>query len=73
MFIVRWLVQRGIVAIPKSVRKERTAESFAVLDFALSDEEMQAIVARDRETSSFFDHPLLADPLPHLRIAGGIP
>lgn len=54
--IVRWLVQRQIVAIPKSVRKERIAENFAVFDFALSDEEMQAIVALDSKTSSFFDH-----------------
>jgi len=54
--IVRWLVQREIVAIPKSVRKERMAENFAVFDFALSDEEMQAIVALDSKTSSFFDH-----------------
>lgn len=54
--IVRWLVQRGIVAIPKSVRKERMAENFAVFDFALTDEEMRAIVALDSKTSSFFDH-----------------
>jgi 2,5-diketo-D-gluconate reductase A len=54
--IVRWLVQREIVAIPKSVRKERMAENFAVFDFALSDEEMHAIVALDSKTSSFFDH-----------------
>jgi len=54
--IVRWLVQRRIVAIPKSVRKERMAENFAVFDFELSAEETQAIVALDRKTSSFFDH-----------------
>ena len=54
--IVRWLVQRAIVAIPKSVRKERMAENFAVFDFALSDDEMQSIVALDSKTSSFFDH-----------------
>jgi 2,5-diketo-D-gluconate reductase A len=54
--IVRWLVQRGVVAIPKSVRKERMAENFAVFDFQLSAEDMQAIVALDSKTSSFFDH-----------------
>lgn len=54
--IVRWLVQREIVAIPKSVRKERMAENFSVFDFALTAEEMQAIVALDSKTSSFFDH-----------------
>jgi len=54
--IVRWLVQRGIVAIPKSVRKERMAENLAVFDFELSGEDMQAIVALDSKASSFFDH-----------------
>ena len=54
--IVRWLVQRGIVAIPKSVRKERMAENFAVFDFTLSDAEMQAFAGLDSKTSSFFDH-----------------
>jgi 2,5-diketo-D-gluconate reductase A len=54
--VVRWLVQRGIVAIPKSVRKERMAENLAVFDFELSGEDMQAIVALDSKTSSFFDH-----------------
>ena len=54
--IVRWLVQRGIVAIPKSVRKERIAENFAVFDFALSAHEMDAIASLDTKTTSFFDH-----------------
>jgi len=54
--IVRWLVQREIVAIPKSVRKERMVENLAVFDFMLSDEEMQAIAGLDSKTSSFFDH-----------------
>jgi len=54
--IVRWLVQRGIVAIPKSVRKERMAENFAVFDFEISADDMQAIVGLDSKTSSFFDH-----------------
>src|SRR6266540_1698795 len=54
--ILRWLVQRGIVAIPKSVRKERIAENFDVFDFELSVEDTQAIVALDTKTSSFFDH-----------------
>jgi diketogulonate reductase-like aldo/keto reductase len=54
--ILRWLVQRGVVVIPKSVRKERMAENLAVFDFALDDAEMQSIVALDAKTSSFFDH-----------------
>jgi diketogulonate reductase-like aldo/keto reductase len=54
--IVRWLVQRGIVAIPKSVRTERMAENYAVFDFAISPEDMDAIRTLDSKTSSFFDH-----------------
>ena len=38
--ILRWLVERGVVAIPKSVRKERMAENFAIFDFELSLEDM---------------------------------
>jgi len=54
--IVRWLLQRGIVAIPKSVRRPRIAENFDVFDFELSAEDMQAIAGLDTNTSSFFDH-----------------
>ena len=54
--IVRWLVQRRVVAIPKSVRKERIAENFAVFDFVLSAEDMEAIARLDTKASSFFDH-----------------
>jgi len=54
--VVRWLTQRGIVAIPKSVRKERMAENFDVFDFELSAGEMNSIATLDTGTSSFFDH-----------------
>jgi diketogulonate reductase-like aldo/keto reductase len=54
--ILRWLTQRGVVAIPKSVRKERMEENFNSLDFELSAEDMEAIRALDTKTSSFFDH-----------------
>lgn len=54
--ILRWLVQRDIVVLSKSVRKERIKENFDVLDFELSVEDMQAIMALDTKTSSFFDH-----------------
>ena len=54
--ILRWLIQRGIVAIPKSVRKERMEENLKVFDFQLSADDMDAIRALDTNTSSFFDH-----------------
>lgn len=54
--ILRWLTQRGIVAIPKSVRRERMEENFNSLDFELAGEDMEAIKTLDTATSSFFDH-----------------
>ena len=54
--ILRWLTQRGVVAIPKSVRKERMVENFNVFDVELSPEDMAAIATLDTKTSSFFDH-----------------
>lgn len=54
--ILRWLTQRGVVAIPKTVRKERMEENFNSLDFELSAEDMAAIKTMDTKTSSFFDH-----------------
>ena len=54
--ILRWVAQRGIVALSKSVRKERMAENFDILDFDLTREDMAAIATLDTKTSSFFDH-----------------
>jgi len=54
--ILRWLTQRGVVAIPKSVRKERMQENFNIFDFNLSPVDMAAIATLDTKTSSFFDH-----------------
>jgi 2,5-diketo-D-gluconate reductase A len=54
--ILRWLTQRGVIAIPKSVRKERMEENFNIFDFELSVDEMDAIKTLDTKTSSFFDH-----------------
>lgn len=54
--ILRWLTQRGVVVIPKSVRKERMEENFNSLDFELSAEDMEAIKTLDTKASLFFDH-----------------
>lgn len=54
--ILRWLIQREIVILAKSVRKERMLENFSVLDFELSAEDLAAITTLDTRTSSFFDH-----------------
>ncbi|HXH95095.1 MAG TPA: aldo/keto reductase [Thermoanaerobaculia bacterium] len=54
--VLRWLTQRGVVAIPKSVHKERMAENFDIFDFELKPDEMSSIATLDTGTSSFFDH-----------------
>lgn len=54
--ILRWLTQRGIVAIPKSVRKERIIENFNIFDFELNSADMDIIGTLDTKTSCFLDH-----------------
>jgi 2,5-diketo-D-gluconate reductase A len=54
--VLRWLTQRGVIAIPKSVRRPRMEENFNIFDFVLSMEDMHAITTLDLKTSSFFDH-----------------
>ena len=54
--ILRWLVQREIITLAKSTRKERMLENISVFDFELSAEDMAAIKTLDTKTSSFFDH-----------------
>jgi len=54
--ILRWVSQRGIIVLSKSVRKERMMENISVLDFELSTDDMAAITTLDTKTSSFFDH-----------------
>lgn len=58
--ILRWLIQRGLVVIPKTIHKVRMAENFDVFDFELSKEDMETIAKLDKGQSQFFDH---RDPL----------
>lgn len=54
--ILRWLIQRQIVCLAKSVRKERMTENFNIFDFKLSHQDMIDITAIDTATSAFFSH-----------------
>jgi 2,5-diketo-D-gluconate reductase A len=65
--VLRWLIQRGVVAIPKSVRADRIAENFDVFDFTLSEAEMAAIANLDLGASQFLDHH---DVAATLRLSG---
>ncbi len=57
--VLRWLIQRDVVVIPKSVRKERMAENFDVFNFDLSPEDLETIAKLDGGISLFFDHRTL--------------
>jgi len=54
--VLRWLIQRGVVALAKSVRKERMAENLNVFDFQLDDSDMARVSKLETGTSSFFSH-----------------
>jgi 2,5-diketo-D-gluconate reductase A len=54
--ILRWLIQRGIVVIPKSTHKDRMIQNMEVFDFMLCDEDMKKIEQLDEKKSSFFSH-----------------
>lgn len=54
--VLRWLIQRGVIAIPKSVRKKRMAENFNIFDFELSGDDMGKIATLNQKESLFFSH-----------------
>ena len=54
--VLRWLIQRDVVVIPKSVRAERMRENLDVFDFELTADEMARIATLDTGESLFFDH-----------------
>lgn len=53
---LRYLIQRGVIVIPKSTHKERMKENFEVFNFALTESDMQKIAALDEQDSAFFSH-----------------
>ncbi|TAL20747.1 MAG: aldo/keto reductase [Frankiales bacterium] len=69
--VLRWLVQREVVVIPKSVRPERMAENLDVFDIELSAEDMSRIAAMDTGESLFFDHrdPVWTSRLGRVRLS----
>jgi 2,5-diketo-D-gluconate reductase A len=68
--VLRWLIQRGVVVIPKSIRADRMAQNIDGFDFALTDEQMARIAAMDTGKSLFFDHrdPAMVSQLSGIRI-----
>jgi 2,5-diketo-D-gluconate reductase A len=54
--VLRWLIQREVVVIPKSVRPERMAENLDIFDFTLTEDQMSSIATLDTNASLFFDH-----------------
>ncbi|WP_420323438.1 aldo/keto reductase [Kribbella pittospori] len=68
--VLRWLVQRDVVVIPKSVRPDRMAENLDIFDFTVTDDQLQQIASLDTGASLFFDHrdPAMATSLGSRRI-----
>ncbi|GAA1973954.1 aldo/keto reductase [Microbacterium pumilum] len=54
--VLRWMIQRNVVVIPKSVNPDRMAQNLDVFDFALTDDDMAQIATLDEGSSQFFDH-----------------
>lgn len=67
--VLRWLVQRGVAANPKTIRPDRMAENLDVFDFSLTEEEMGRIAKLDMGKSQFFDHrdPVMVQVLGSVR------
>ena len=68
--VLRWLLQRNIISLAKSVRQERLQENIDIFDFELSIEDMTQITAMDTATSAFFSHrdPAMIEWLAHRKI-----
>lgn len=54
--VLRWNIQRGVAAIPKSVRKERIAENFDIFDIELDQDDLEKIANLNRDSPLFVDH-----------------
>lgn len=54
--VLRYLVQRGVIVIPKSVHKERMIQNFNIFDFKLNEDDMNKIAKLDKGESAFFSH-----------------
>jgi 2,5-diketo-D-gluconate reductase A len=68
--VLRWLIQRDVVVVQKSVRSERMRENIDVFDFELTDDQMTRVATLDRGESLFFDHrdPAMVSQLGNRRL-----